>query len=58
MLDCSACDAEAPCLAFMGQLGDLVWFRCVHCGGEQSREASELREWMGDEEFEGMLEDI
>jgi hypothetical protein len=56
MLDCSACDAEAPCLSPMGPMGKLFWFRCVACGMDQSREVDELKEYMGEEEYEEMCE--
>lgn len=30
------CCACAGPLAFLGQLGRLLWFRCIHCGLDQS----------------------
>jgi hypothetical protein len=46
--ECSACDhthVDCPACggvgALLGGLGNLTWFRCVHCGTDFSRGVSE-----------------
>jgi DNA-directed RNA polymerase subunit M/transcription elongation factor TFIIS len=38
------CHSCGGVLIFLGQLGNLFWFRCRQCGLEQSHEESEVEE--------------